>query len=659
MKRILLLFAAGCTLVNAMAQSTCATAVPIGNGLHICAGIMGPQPPTPICAGGSTVASMGEWYRYMATMDTALVVTTSLVQNTGGDTRFHVYTGECGSLVCVAGDDDSGAGFLSIATFNITAGTNYYIAFDNRWNANGFTFEVAYQQPSPPPPPPVISFTPVSISSQGSGKCVVDMNGDFLDDVVATGSTWIHINHQQPGGGFVPTLIPTTQADHVASWSIAAGDIDANGYNDLVYGGGQGVTFMMANETGTAFTEVSFSQYVFSQRTNMIDINNDGHLDVFVCHDVAPNVFFMNDGFGNLSFNQGGLGPNGGNYGSLWTDYDNDGDQDMFVAKCGSSPPDVFMHNNGDGTFTDVANMYGLADGHQSWSSAWGDFDNDGDMDVLIGTSSSGFHKLLRNDLGSFANVTPGSGFDTFSGQGIEWITYDFNNDGWLDVMGGGAILFNNGDMTFTTQFGGPSNGAVGDLNNDGFLDIVNGTTIHMNNGNENNWLKVHTVGTVSNKNGIGARIVVTTPHGSQIREVRSGEGFAFMNTLTAHFGLGDETEIISVTIHWPSGIVNIIDGPAINGTLVVVEQEVITSMADSPASDLQVFPNPTQDMLQLSGPGIDAQNVASIHNTAGQLVWTGSLTNHRIDVRNLARGTYILQVNTANGPLKRNFTKQ
>jgi len=128
------------------------------------------------------------------------------------------------------------------------------------------------------------------------------MNGDFLDDIVSISSTNVNILYQQPGGGFNTTNITTTSADFSPSWSLAAADFDANGYTDLLYGGGQGVTFMKANNTGTGFTEISGSEYVFSQRSNFIDINNDGHLDAFVCHDVAPNVYYINDGSGNLSF---------------------------------------------------------------------------------------------------------------------------------------------------------------------------------------------------------------------------------------------------------------------------------------------------------------------------------------------------------------------
>ena len=187
------------------------------------------------------------------------------------------------------------------------------------------------------------------------------------------------------------------------------------------------------------FTETSGPQYVFSQRSNFIDINNDGNLDAFVCHDVAPNVYYINDGVGNLSFIQGGLGdyPSGGNYGSIWIDYDNDRDMDMFIAKCGGEVPRRTnqMHtNNGDGTYTENAAVLGLDDPMQTWSAAWGDFDNDGDMDVLVG-ASSGSHKLMLNDNGAFTDVTSGSGVSALVSTSIEHVTYDFDNDGNKDAF--------------------------------------------------------------------------------------------------------------------------------------------------------------------------------------------------------------------------------
>ena len=86
--------------------------------------------------------------------------------------------------------------------------------------------------------------------------------------------TNINLLIQTQEGDFEEVNISTENADYTPSWSMAAGDFDRNGYNDLLYGGGSGVTFMRANDNGTAYMEISGSEYVFSQRSNFVDINN-------------------------------------------------------------------------------------------------------------------------------------------------------------------------------------------------------------------------------------------------------------------------------------------------------------------------------------------------------------------------------------------------
>ncbi|MEZ4737948.1 MAG: FG-GAP-like repeat-containing protein [Flavobacteriales bacterium] len=645
--------------LHLQAQDTCADALPIGPGLHTVTAINGTEN-TPInCAEvfGTGVSSAAEWYTYTATADTNIFISTDLSGFPSIDTRVQVYTGTCGNLSCLDGDDDGGSGTTSYIVFAVETGTTYTIAFDNRWTSNGFTFELGMIE-GPPPALELISFTGYNSGLTGTSRAVVDMNNDGLDDIVGVSATNVHILQQLEGGGFTSVNIPTTQADNTPSWSLAAGDIDGNGYNDLLYGGGQGATFMMANDEGTGFTEVSFPEYIFSQRTNMVDLNNDGHLDAFVCHDVDANVSFMNDGTGNLTFGQGGFGLTCGNYGSVFVDYDNDGDVDCFVAKCGCDPADLLMRNNGDGTFTDVAPLLGFADNHQSWSSAWGDYDNDGDMDVLIGSSSSGYHKLMGNNGdGTFTNITVGSGVDLFTGQSIEWTTHDFDNNGYLDIFGGGAMLMNNGDMTFSMDNTVPANGSVGDLNDDGFLDVVNGATVMYNDGNDNNWIKVITTGTVSNRNGIGARVMITSAMGTQIRDVKSGDGFRYMSSLTTHFGIGTDNAIETVEIHWPSGNVDIVENPSINTTIEVVET-VTTAVAERNNDVLNLYPVPATDQLTVSGK-LPANSPVRIVDATGRMVLMGVLTGNTLDVSSLPNGVYLLEVELADGPVKRSFVKQ
>tara|TARA_B100000508_G_scaffold141096_1_gene146837 strand:+ start:60868 stop:62886 length:2019 start_codon:yes stop_codon:yes gene_type:complete len=672
MKNTLLTIGIGFLLIaQTYAQTTCATATAITAGQHTEDTLLGTDVPAPVCAQNGSGADNAEWYSYTPTNDYTINLSTDLTVNNGLDTRFHVYTGTCGSLVCHAGDDDSGSGFLSYASFTVLAGNTYYIAFDDRWSARGFGFileEHPYVEPTTPP----ITFTPGSLPTTTSGAhyAVVDMNGDFLDDAVTVDEDKIQINYQNAGGGFSYAEIQHDTVEFMATWSLAAGDFDGNGYNDLLYGNGVGVTFMRANSTGTDYQEISGSEYVFSQRSNFIDLNNDGHLDAFVCHDVDPNVYYINDGNGNLQYIQGGIGdhPQGGNYGSIWTDYDNDGDQDLFIAKCrgGQSTAKIneLFRNDGGGVFTDVSVQSNMRDSVQTWSSAWNDYDNDGFMDALVGASSTtdGTHKFMYNNGdGTFSDITAGSGWDAHGQYSIEHVSYDFDNDGYTDVLGGGGeIMFNNGDLTFSPVEYNISNGPIGDLNDDGFLDVRIGNTVYYNDGNDNNWLKVNVQGTQSNLNGIGARVEIYGAWGKQIRDVRSGVGFRYMNSLNAHFGIGEATVIDSIMVKWPSGVEDVIYEPDTNTTVLVVEGEHTLNIANNDLNALRIFPNPVKDVLTVEGSLLKQANLLYITDLQGKKVMNIANDANTIDVSQLPAGAYLFTVKNSEGKTTdRKFIKQ
>ncbi|HMC96860.1 MAG TPA: VCBS repeat-containing protein, partial [Flavobacteriales bacterium] len=297
MKKTLLTLAACIGISSAWAQDGCASALAITAGSYTVSAVNGPEIPNPICApNGNLNVTASEWYTYTPATSLSLTISTEL---SGVDTRFHVYTGTCGALVCAGGDDDSGTGLTSVATMNVTAGVTYTIAFDNRWTSNGFQFQVIENAVTSA----TVSFTQVALPGAGNVNGVVDMDGDMLDDAVSATATNVNIV-QQTVGGFNTINIPTSAAVNTPSWSFAAGDLDGNGYTDMLYGGGSGATIMMANGDGTAFTQVSPGQYIFCQRTNMVDINNDGNLDVYSCHDVAANVYYLHDGNGNFEYHQ-------------------------------------------------------------------------------------------------------------------------------------------------------------------------------------------------------------------------------------------------------------------------------------------------------------------------------------------------------------------
>ncbi len=153
----------------------------------------------------------------------------------------------------------------------------------------------------------------------GTQSISVDMNGDYLDDFVRVSESGIGIDYQQANGTFNSVFYNMTISEP-PTWSVAAGDIDGNGYTDLVLGNGNRVSFLFANDTGTGYSEQTHPEYIFSQRSNLVDIDNDGDLDAFVCHDVDESHPYRNDGNQNMVLDQQLIETLdlAGNYASLW-----------------------------------------------------------------------------------------------------------------------------------------------------------------------------------------------------------------------------------------------------------------------------------------------------------------------------------------------------
>ncbi|MBI5915584.1 MAG: VCBS repeat-containing protein [Bacteroidetes bacterium] len=448
-------------------------------------------------------------------------------------------------------------------------------------------------------------------------NCVVDMNNDFLDDVVRPTDNGLYIDYQQLNGSYQQSFFPVFFSN-LPTWSVCAGDLNNDGYTDLLFGDGDAVSFVMALGNGVAYVEYPKPDWIFSQRSTMADIDNDGHLDAFVCHDVDQSLPFRNDGNGNLTMDQSLIvtADRPGNYAAIWTDYDNDGDIDLYITKCkGGAPPgdidrtNLLYQNNGDGTFSEVGALAGLNDNAQSWSTVFEDFDNDGDFDAFI-VNHDFQNRLFRNNGdGTFTDIIVGSGINPNDLGAWENASGDFNNDGFVDILSEmqNELYLNNGDWTFTGQNSPVSGGGIGDLNNDGFLDVLSNNNTWLNSGNNNNWLKINTIGAASNRSGIGARVEIYGPWGVQVREVRSGQSFSPMSSLTVHFGLGQATGVDLVVVKWPSGVVSTVGNPAINTTLNVPEAGCILPPTELALNgDTELCPGET---LEITAPdGFDYQ---------------------------------------------------
>ena len=503
----------------------------------------------------------------------------------------------------------------------------------------------------------------------GYTSITVDMNGDYLDDFVRVSETGVGIDYQQADGTFESVFIAMI-IQWVPDWSAAAADIDGNGYTDLLLGNGQRASFLFANDDGTAFTEVFEDLYIFSQRTNLVDIDNDGDLDAFVCHDVDGNHNYRNDGNQNmvLDFNLIETLNLAGNYASLWVDYDNDGDTDMHLTKCrqGSSPGDpertnAMYRNNGDGSYTEVAATINLDDNEQSWATVWQDFDNDGDFDAFC-VNHSDANRFYENDgTGVFTDIIVSTGINPTDLGAWENHGADFDNDGYVDIFSEMAreLYMNNGDMTFTGYDLPFDEGAVGDFNGDGYLDVGRAGDLWMNDGGTNNWVKFALVGVESNLHGIGARITINGDWGTQIREVRSGTGYSHMSTLIAHFGLGTSTEIESVLIEWPSGTVDLIENVDVNSQHVFIEGENVLGTSDFALNGISLYPNPTSAMVNFSLKNIEGTPVRIIDVNGRTVLKTTISSDNNINIEMLTNGVYFVQLQIENKDLSYKFVKK
>jgi hypothetical protein len=278
-------------------------------------------------------------------------------------------------------------------------------------------------------------------------------------------------------------------------------------------------------------------------------------------------------------------------------DFDSDGWPDIYVA-CDSTPS-ILYHNNHDGTFTDVGILSGVAynvDGREQagMGSTVADYDGDGNLDVFRTNFSDDTSTLHHNDgNGIFSDVTYRAGLGSNT-QYLGWGTmfFDFDNDGWPDLLLANGHVYpevdtlklgidyeerkllyhNNGNGTFTdiSHMAGPgittpapARGlAVGDLWNDGRLAAVivnrNGSPSLLVNRitYPNHWIEIKTVGTRSNRSGIGARLALKTASRTQIDEVRSGSSYISNSDMRVHFGLGATPKIEYLEVRWPSGLV-------------------------------------------------------------------------------------------------------
>lgn len=512
----------------------------------------------------------------------------------------------------------------------------------------------------------------------GSVLGISDMDGDGRDDIIRLESSrLLSIEYQSaPEQPFRHrTLGPVSEFEQ---WSVAIGDINQDGFNDMVFAANESAgSVYYSLKSGDSIIYLAEvlqgSDQTYSQASNLVDINNDGWLDFFLCNDLGENKIWANQG-GKLSgnpvswidFSTVPSSDKSGNYGSVWSDFDRDGDLDLYIAKCkgGVSDPadprrvNALYINNGQGGFYESAAQAGLAIGLQSWMVVTGDSDNDGDQDIFLMNHFANCQLLINNGSGVFTDVTSASGIN-YTAVGVQAAWIDIDNDGLLDILISGnrhQLYLNKGQNKFellsSTIFGlhQIESFAVGDLNDDGRQDIYAAYGLLFNQAshrpdavwlnttkNNNHYFKIRLNGQTSNKSAVGASVTLYSGNYRITKEVHSGISYGTSHSLTLHFGLGTRTIIDSVVIQWPNRQKETIHNPFADRTMVVTQNKCF-------AFDPLIHPGIKPALCQ---PG-DSIVLSSPLN--GTYLWSNGSTAKSIAVK--TPGQYQLRLTTLEGCL-------
>lgn len=431
-------------------------------------------------------------------------------------------------------------------------------------------------------------------SGWGQGVCIGDYDNDGFDDLFVTYFGENVLYHNNGNGTFTDDTQKARVAGNGKRWNTGCAfvDYDRDGHLDLFV-----ANYIDLDLKTAPVPESGPCLY----KGVMVACGPPGL-------NGGKNILFHNNGDGTFTdvSEKSGIVKANGTYGLgvLTADLDNDGWPDIYVAN--DSTASALYQNKKDGTFVDIALEAGCALSADAKPQAGmgisaGDYDLDGNLD-LVKTNFAGDTPSLYHNLGgaNFEDATFQAGLGKHT-QYLGWGCgfFDFDNDGWPDILICNGHVYpeveklkteagyrqrkllyrnlRNGRFSDVSYDAGPGiftpvaarGCAFGDFDNDGDLDVVVNTVndfpqlLRCDSRAGNNWIKIKTIGTKSNRSGIGARIKCIThlpggknPH-SQIDEVRSGGSYFSQNDLRVHFGIGTAEHVDLVEIRWPSGLID------------------------------------------------------------------------------------------------------
>ncbi|HXF86549.1 MAG TPA: FG-GAP-like repeat-containing protein [Anaerolineales bacterium] len=416
--------------------------------------------------------------------------------------------------------------------------------------------------------------------------------------------------HNNGDGTFsVSTLTHQVALPNAYSQGATFADYDNDGWKDLLVVT-WGPDHLFHNEQGRGFVDVSQQAGIVDDRNSKSaswgDYDGDGFLDLYIANwscypkcgrpmEGEADRLYHNNGDGTFTEVTDLLagGVTGAGFIASFTDYDNDGDLDIYLVNDEFINPlgNKLWRNDGPGCkgwcFTQVAKEANANAKVFGMGLATGDYDNDGDMDYYY--SNVGPMELLQNQGdGTFKEVAKQAGVQVPNGIGWGAVFFDYDNDGWQDLylaisdtthhkdISANKLFRNNGDGTFTsiachnesTDVRMSISVAYADYDHDGWVDLIvgnldEGYRLYKNQTGQtsnHHWLSIELVGAGNvNRDAVGSRVYVTTAHGkTQMQEVINGSSVMAGNSLILHFGLGEERSA-EVRIRWSDGTEQVI----------------------------------------------------------------------------------------------------